>query len=342
MRFSGRSVRPDWSALGQAAAERQAQAIAGPARAGRDARAAAHRSSFMTSARRKLLQKLKALIKGSPVRGTQMAQMMHSSHREEMAANQHEPQKLSQVTVASGCGGATVVPCDQMKGIESDWATLQHVDSMDKNLINSLQTVTVVSDVGPYGAAPTVAGFNSPVAVPAAGAGATTVSHTHIPAPVPAAVTDVLGNLQSLIDNLQLKLMLDLKDGSSKGPPGAPGAPGARGEPGKRGRAGQDGVGIEGPPGRPGVMGPTGRRGRPGPAGSRGRRGPKGDPGVVGPTGPRGMPGLVGSPGHRGRTGPAGAPGERGEVGAPGLGLPVRKCILPVRSFAPYIHLVLD
>ena len=333
MRFSGRSVRPDWSALGQAAAERQAQAIAGPARAGRDARAAAHRSSFMTSARRKLLQKLKALIKGRPVGSTQMAQAMHSSHRGEMAANQHEPQKLSQVKVAAGCGGATVVPCDQMKGIKSDWATLQHVDSMDKNLIDSLQPVTVVSDVGPYGAAPTVAGFNSPVAVPAAGAGAMTVSHTHIPAPVPAAVTDVLGNLQSLIDNLQLKLMLDLKDGSSKGPPGAPGAPGARGEPGKRGRAGQDGVGIEGPPGRPGVMGPTGRRGRPGPVGSRGRRGPKGDPGVVGPTGPRGMPGLVGSPGHRGRTGPEGPSGPRGEVGAPGLGLPVSQDILYATVF---------
>ena len=114
-------------------------------------------ASVMTPTRIKLLQKLKALLKDAkPASSSKAANAFHKAHKALVAASvpDGDLQKLAQVSQelagvtlhTAGCGdGATVIPCDQMKGINSDWATLQRVDSMDKNLIADLQSATVVS-----------------------------------------------------------------------------------------------------------------------------------------------------------------------------------------------------
>ena len=214
-------------------------------------------SSAMTPTRTRLLRKLKALLKGKPAGSVKATAAAHRAHRATIitaTVPDADSQKLAQVTVHTGCGGgATVIPCDQMKGIDSDWATLQRVDSMDKNLISSLQSASVVS--------PTYGTVYSSVAAPVACAGAacgTTVTHMHIPAPINSALPSVLNNLQGLIDNMQLRMLLQpLGNGGGSGGgggDGAPGPPGEPGEPGTPGRAGKAGASITGPPGRPGVM----------------------------------------------------------------------------------------
>jgi len=114
-------------------------------------------ASVMTPTRIKLLQKLKALLKDSKqASSSKAANAFHKAHKALVTASAPDGdlQKLAQVSQelagvtlhTAGCGdGATVIPCDQMKGIDSDWATLQRVDSMDKNLIADLQSATVVS-----------------------------------------------------------------------------------------------------------------------------------------------------------------------------------------------------
>jgi hypothetical protein len=114
-------------------------------------------ASVMTPTRIKLLQKLKALLKDSKqASSSKAANAFHKAHKALVTSNAPDGdlQKLAQVSQelagvtlhTAGCGdGATVIPCDQMKGINSDWATLQRVDSMDKNLIADLQSATVVS-----------------------------------------------------------------------------------------------------------------------------------------------------------------------------------------------------
>ena len=222
----------------------------------RDTPGRAAGSGAASATRAGLLRKLKALLKGQPARrggGALEARMAHAAHRGMVAAMvpAAKSEKLAQVTVQTGgCGdgGASVVPCDQMKGIDSDWQTLQKVDSMDKSLISSLQAATVVT--------PTYApAYTSVASSPCTGSlcGSTTVTHTHIP-PVPAAIPSVLNNLQGLIDNMQLRLLLTPWQGGGSGSPGAPGPPGEPGAPGERGRPGKAGESIQGPPGRPGVM----------------------------------------------------------------------------------------
>jgi len=123
-------------------------------------------ASVMTPTRIKLLQKLKALLKdANPASSSKAASALHTAHKALVAASPDgDLQKLAQVSQelagvtlhTAGCGdGATVIPCDQMKGIDSDWATLQRVDSMDKNLIGDLQSATVVSP-----------SYSSPLAMP--------------------------------------------------------------------------------------------------------------------------------------------------------------------------------
>ena len=205
----------------------------------------------MTPKRLKLLRKLKALLKSKPAGSVKSAAALHVAHRAAMITTSVPDvgsQKLAQVTVhTGGCGGgATVIPCDQMKGIDSDWATLRRVDSMDKNLIASLQPATVVT--------PTTGAYSS--LAPCAGSmcGGTTVTHTHLPPrTMPSAIPSVLNNLQGLIDNMQLRMLLTPWGGGG-GAAGAPGAPGTPGEPGERGSPGKPGESITGPPGRPGVM----------------------------------------------------------------------------------------
>jgi len=219
----------------------------------------------LSATRAKLLRKLKALLNRQPVRGgrASAAYAAHLAHRGMIAATvpAEGSQTLAQVTVhTGGCGGgASVLPCDQMKGIDSDWATLQRVDNMDKNLISSLQDAVIVS--------PTHAGYApayTSVAWPCTGSqcGGVTVTHTHIPSSgcgcstcpcLPPAIPSVLNNLQGLIDNMQLRLLLTPWQGGG-GSPGAPGPPGEPGSPGERGRPGKPGESIQGPPGRPGVM----------------------------------------------------------------------------------------
>ena len=219
-----------------------------------------HPDHLMNRNRAKLLRKLKVLLKGQHARSGS-AHAAHVVHRGMITAMvpAADSEKLAQVTVhtggcggggCGGCGGggASVVPCDQVKGIDSDWQTMQRVDSMDKSLIRSLQDATVVT--------PTYApAYTSVASSPCTGSlcGSTTVTHTHIP-PVPAAIPSVLNNLQSLIDNMQLRLLLTPWQGGGSGSPGAPGPPGEPGAPGERGRPGKAGASIEGPPGRPGVM----------------------------------------------------------------------------------------
>ena len=226
-----------------------------------------HPDHLMNRDRAKLLRKLKALLKAQPARdgSASAAHAAHVVHRGMITAMVPalDSQILAQVTVhTGGCGdgGASVIPCDQMKGIDSDWNTLQRVDSMDKNLISSLQYQTVVS--------PTYAGYApeyKSVAWPCTGSqcGGVTVTHTHLRRAqsgcgcskcpcLPAAIPSVLNNLQALIDNMQLRLLLG--GGSSPGAPGAPGPPGEPGASGARGRSGKPGASIQGPPGRPGVM----------------------------------------------------------------------------------------
>jgi hypothetical protein len=211
----------------------------------------------LSATRAKLLRKLQS------ARGGSAAHAAHVVHRGMIAATvpAEDSQKLAQVTVhTGGCGGgASVLPCDQMKGIDSDWATLQRVDNMDKNLISSLQDAVIVS--------PTSAGYApayTSLASPCTGSqcGGVTVTHTHIPSSgcgcstcpcLPAAIPSVLNNLQGLIDNMQLRLLLTPWQGGG-GSPGAPGPPGEPGSPGERGRPGKPGESIQGPPGRPGVM----------------------------------------------------------------------------------------
>jgi hypothetical protein len=172
----------------------------------------------MTPKRLKLLRKLKALLKSKPAGSVKSAAALHVAHRAAMITTSVPDvgsQKLAQVTVhTGGCGGgATVIPCDQMKGIDSDWATLRRVDSMDKNLIASLQPATVVT--------PTTGAYSS--LAPCAGSmcGGTTVKHTHIPSALPS----VLSNLQGLIDNMQFRMLLTPWGGGGSGG-GSPGAPG--------------------------------------------------------------------------------------------------------------------
>ena len=219
---------------------------------------------MMKRDRARLLRKLKALLQGQPASAAHAAHVVHRGMITAMATRPAlDSQKLAQVTVHTGdCGdgGASVIPCNQMKGIDSDWNTLQRVDSMDKNLISSLQYQTVVS--------PTYAGYApeyKSVAWPCTGSqcGGVTVTHTHLRRAqsgcgcskcpcLPAAIPSVLNNLQALIDNMQLRLLLG--GGSSPGAPGAPGPPGEPGASGARGRSGKPGTSIQGPPGRPGVM----------------------------------------------------------------------------------------
>jgi hypothetical protein len=219
--------------------------------------------SALSATRAKLLRKLKTLLNSQSARGGSAAHVAHMVHRGMIAETvpAEDSQKLAQVTVhTGGCGGgASVLPCDQMKGIDSDWATLQRVDNMDKNLISSLQDAVIVS--------PTHAGFApayTSLASPCTGSqcGGVTVTHTHIPSSgcgcstcpcLPAAIPSVLNNLQGLIDNMQLRLLLTPWQGGG-GSPGAPGPPGEPGSPGERGRPGKPGESIQGPPGRPGVM----------------------------------------------------------------------------------------
>jgi len=137
-----------------------------------------------------------------------------------------------------------------MKGINSDWKTLQEVDSMDKNLINSLQADTVITPAT-YGTVYTSTA--APVGCTGVSCGTGTVTHTHIPPPLPTAIPSVLNNLQGLIDNMQLRMLLTPWGGGG-GAAGAPGPPGEPGSPGEPGRPGKPGASITGPPGRPGVM----------------------------------------------------------------------------------------
>jgi hypothetical protein len=212
-------------------------------------------SSAAATTRTKLLRKLKALLKGTPrAAGAKTATRLHAAHRAMITAPvpPAKSQKLAEVTVhTGGCGGgATVIPCDQMKGINSDWKTLQEVDSMDKNLINSLQADTVITPAT-YGTVYTSTA--APVGCTGVSCGTGTVTHTHIPPPLPTAIPSVLNNLQGLIDNMQLRMLLTPWGGGG-GAAGAPGPPGEPGSPGEPGRPGKPGASITGPPGRPGVM----------------------------------------------------------------------------------------
>jgi hypothetical protein len=323
---------------------------AGAAEAGAaEAAAAMTGGTILTPTRMRLLRKLKALLKGTP-RASRAAgaKALHAAHRAMITASvpPAQSQKLAEVTVhTSGCGGgAAVVPCDQMKGIDSDWKTLQEVDSMDKSLISSLQADTVVTPT--YGVAYTSTA--TPVSCAGASCGGATVTHTHLPPPLPTAIPSVLNNLQGLIDNMQLRMLLTPWGGGG-GAAGAPGPPGEPGAPGEPGRPGKPGASITGPPGRPGVMvglplrapanaclchfAALARRMTSQPAISHVQarailscregwmvgsaewailQGPTGQQGMPGPQGDAGKPGKKGD---MGMAGPAGAPGPPGESG---------------------------
>ena len=90
-------------------------------------------ASVMTLTRIKLLQKLKALLKDAkPASSSKAANAFHKAHKALVAASvpDGDLQKLAQVSQelagvmlhTAGCGdGATVIPCDQMKGVNSNW-----------------------------------------------------------------------------------------------------------------------------------------------------------------------------------------------------------------------------
>jgi hypothetical protein len=156
-----------------------------------------------------------------------------------------------------------------------------------------------------------------------------------------------VGDMRSVITELQNNystLQANLASGSLAGPPGPPGEQGPPGEPGPAGPAGA--AGLKGDRGAAGPAGPAGPRGSAGLAGAKGADGSPGlscwdlngnnlkdgsedinrdrefdaldCAGAAGPAGPAGPPGEVGPPGERGPAGPPGPDGDSGPSGPAG------------------------
>ena len=111
--------------------------------------------------------------------------------------------------------------------------------------------------------------------------------------PLPPADCDCVG-LQVQIQNLY-RLVLELSQGGTQGPPGP--------------------QGIEGPRGIQGPKGDKGDKGDTGDIGPKGDKGDKGDTGATGPQGPQGPQGIQGQQGPQGIQGQAGEDGVNGADG---------------------------